>query len=112
MRKGRPASMVRPSSRFPTTRSDAMTRAAFLAVCAFVAAALVSCGGGGVSSANTLHVIGGSELKDMVPILDAAQKATGVKVVFTYTGSLSGADQIASGTSADAAWFASDKYIA
>jgi Ca-activated chloride channel family protein len=88
-------------------------RSALLAVFALVAASFAACGGGGgVSSANTLHVIGGSELKDMVPILDAAQKATGVKVVFSYTGSLSGADQIASGTTADAAWFASDKYIA
>jgi len=32
--------------------------------------------------------------------------------VFTYTGSLDGADKIASGSNADAAWFASDKYIA
>jgi Ca-activated chloride channel family protein len=89
-----------------------MKRAALLVIGALLAASLAACSSGGVSAANTLHVIGGSELKDMVPILDAAQKATGVKVVFTYTGSLSGADQIASGTNADAAWFASDKYIA
>jgi len=83
-----------------------------LVVAAVVATALVGCGSKGVSAANTLNVIGGSELKDMAPILDAAQKATGVKVVLTYTGSLDGADKIASGTDADAAWFASDKYIA
>jgi Ca-activated chloride channel family protein len=67
---------------------------------------------GASSSPDTLTVLAGSELKDMQPILDAAKKATGVKVVFQYTGSLAGADQIASGTPADAAWFASDKYIA
>jgi len=83
-----------------------------LVVAAVLAAALVGCGSKGVSASNTLNVIGGSELKDMAPILDAAQKATGVKVVLTYTGSLDGADKIASGTDADAAWFASDKYIA
>src|SRR5262249_22099810 len=61
---------------------------------------------------NTLNVIGGSELSDMAPILKDAQKATGVKVVLTPTGSLDGAEKIASGTNADAAWFASDRYIA
>jgi Ca-activated chloride channel homolog len=64
------------------------------------------------NSPDTLTVLAGSELKDMQPVLDAAKKATGVKVAFQFTGSLAGADQIASGTEADAAWFASDKYVA
>jgi Ca-activated chloride channel family protein len=82
-------------------------------------ALLVACSSSGgssgkpdTSSPDTLTVLAGSELKDMQPILDAAKKATGVKVVFQYQGSLVGADQIAAGTPADAAWFASDKYIA
>lgn len=63
-------------------------------------------------SADVLSVVGGSELKDMLPILAEARKATGIDVRLTYTGSLDGADQIASGGGGDAAWFASDKYVA
>jgi Ca-activated chloride channel family protein len=59
----------------------------------------------------TLNILAGSELKDMLPILDDARKATGVKVNLTYVGSLDGAEQIAAGTAADAGWFGSDKYI-
>src|SRR5262249_18362506 len=62
-------------------------------------------------SAKTLDVLAGSELKDMVPILDDARKDTGVKVNLTYAGSLDGAEQIAAGSDADVAWFASDKYL-
>jgi Ca-activated chloride channel family protein len=59
----------------------------------------------------TLNVLAGSELKDMIPILDDARAATGVKVNLTYAGSLDGAEQIADGTAADAGWFGSDKYV-
>jgi Ca-activated chloride channel homolog len=62
-------------------------------------------------SDGTLHVIGGSELSDLAPILRSARSATGVKVDFEFTGSLDGAERIAQGAHADAAWFASDKYI-
>jgi len=61
---------------------------------------------------NTLQILAGSELKDMVPILDDAAEATGVRVNLSYVGSLDGAEQIAAGTSFDAGWFGSDKYIA
>ena len=61
---------------------------------------------------NTLQILAGSELKDMVPILDDAAEATGVRVNLTYGGSLDGAEQIAAGTSSDAAWYGNDKYIA
>jgi len=60
---------------------------------------------------DTLRVIGGSELSDLAPILASAARATGVNVVLDYSGSLDGAEKIAQGTDADAAWFASDKYI-
>ncbi len=59
----------------------------------------------------TLNLLAGSELKDMLPILNDARKATGVSVNLTYVGSLDGAEQIAAGSTADAAWFGSDKYI-
>jgi Ca-activated chloride channel family protein len=80
-----------------------------------LAAGLAACGGSKSqpSATNTINVIGGSELKDMVPILQDAQDKIGVKVNLTYTGSLDGADEIANNTAnADAAWFASDRYIA
>src|SRR4029077_16950116 len=87
--------------------------ATVLVASVIVASTLAACGSSSsVSAVNTLDIIGGSELKDMAPILADAQKATGVKTVLTYTGSLDGADKIANGASADAAWFASDKYIA
>jgi len=83
-------------------------------VLAVLAAAfgLAACGSSSTSAADTLNIIAGSELKDMLPVLQDAQHAVGVKVNLTYTGSLDGADAIASGsTKADAAWFGSDKYI-
>jgi Ca-activated chloride channel homolog len=90
-----------------------MRATTLLVASVIVASTLAGCGGSSpVSAANTLDIIGGSELKDMAPILADAQRATGVKAVLTYTGSLDGADKIANGASADAAWFASDKYIA
>jgi Ca-activated chloride channel family protein len=93
-----------------------MKRAVVAAVLAAVACTtvLAACSSSSsVSASNTLNVVGGSELKDLAPILQDAQKATGVKVVMSYTGSLDGADQIANGSAtSDAAWFASDKYIA
>ncbi|MFZ4718723.1 MAG: substrate-binding and vWA domain-containing protein [Ilumatobacteraceae bacterium] len=84
------------------------------------ALAMVGCTSGGDDSPsggtyadgpNTLNILAGSELKDMVPILDEARAATGVRVNLTYAGSLDGAEQIAAGTTADAGWFGSDKYL-
>ncbi len=63
---------------------------------------------------NTLRVLAGSELQDMQPVLDDARKATGVTVRFTYTGSLDGADTVASGAADgkyDALWFPSNRYL-
>lgn len=70
-----------------------------------------SSGGTFANGSDTINILAGSELKDMLPILDDARKATGVKVNLRYAGSLDGAEEIASGTTADAAWFGSDKYI-
>jgi Ca-activated chloride channel family protein len=70
-----------------------------------------SSGGTFPDGPSTLNILAGSELKDMVPILDDAAKATGVKVNLDYVGSLDGAEQVAAGTTSDAAWFGSDKYI-
>jgi Ca-activated chloride channel family protein len=62
----------------------------------------------------TLRVLGGSELQDMQPILDDAQKATGVTVKLTYTGTLDGAETVSSGRADgayDALWFPSNRYL-
>jgi Ca-activated chloride channel family protein len=63
-------------------------------------------------SGTVLDVAAGSELKDMQPILDDLARTTGIQVKIHPVGSLDGAEQVAAGTAGDAAWFASDKYIA
>ncbi|MET8698800.1 substrate-binding domain-containing protein [Kitasatospora sp. NPDC004723] len=61
-----------------------------------------------------LRVLAGSELQDMAPVLEEAQKATGVNVQFAWTGSLDGADAVSSGKADgkyDAIWFPSNQYL-
>ena len=63
----------------------------------------------------TLRILAGSELADMQPVLDEAAKATGVKVKFTFTGTLEGAESLANGSvdgKYDAVWFSSNRYPA
>ncbi|WP_326568951.1 VWA domain-containing protein [Amycolatopsis rhabdoformis] len=92
-----------------------------LAVLALAAALLVT----GCSSATddnadqpvagTLRILAGSELADLQPVLDEAAKATGVKVKFTFTGTLEGAESLANGSldgKYDAVWFSSNRYPA
>ena len=88
------------------------------ALVAFAFAALLTplggCGGAGsngAAPAATLDVIAGSELKDVEPILADAERATGVRVVMTYVGTIAGIDRLAGGEHHDAAWFAQDKYL-
>jgi Ca-activated chloride channel family protein len=71
-------------------------------------------GGALPDDGQTLRVLAGSEVKDMVPILTEAAKATGVKVVFQYTGTLAGTELVASGAAAgkyDATWFPNNRYL-
>jgi len=86
--------------------------AAGLAACSSGSGSNSGSGSGSAGSPTTLRVLAGSELSDMAPVMDAARKATGVTVQFSYTGSLDGAEKIAQGNAGDAAWFASDKYVA
>ena len=86
------------------------------AVLVAAAVLLAGCGSSG-SGASTPHagavsVIAGSELKDLEPYRDQIYNATGVYLDFHYTGTLTGAESIASG-SANAAfgWFSSTKYL-
>lgn len=70
---------------------------------------------GSVSGAPvTLRVLAGSELADMQPVLDAAAQATDVKVQFTFSGTLEGAETLAAGKADgkyDAIWFSSNRYL-
>ncbi|ORT46661.1 VWA domain-containing protein [Frankia sp. KB5] len=69
-------------------------------------------GSGTGGSAGELTVLAGSELQDIQPLLPDLTRATGVTLRLSYTGTLDGADAITRGTAqADAAWFASDRYL-
>ncbi len=94
---------------------------AMACACAF---ALEACGSGSSSGAgnagasrtsedpaHVLHVIAGSELKDLEPYFDRIASATGVEIQPTYSGTLAGVDRINAGERYDAAWFASAKYL-
>ncbi|MEV6973545.1 extracellular solute-binding protein [Kitasatospora sp. NPDC093806] len=66
------------------------------------------------AQAGVLRVLAGSELQDMAPVLEEAQKATGVTVQFAWTGSLDGADAVSAGKTDgryDAVWFPSNQYL-
>lgn len=70
---------------------------------------------GPVDGPDTLRVLAGSEVRDMLPILAQAKAATGVSVELAYAGTLEGAEQVASGTTDgryDALWFSSNRYLA
>jgi Ca-activated chloride channel family protein len=65
--------------------------------------------------AKTLHVLAGSEVKDMQPILQKMESATGIHLEFTYEGTLEGTQEVASGNAGsqyDATWFPSNRYLA
>jgi Ca-activated chloride channel family protein len=81
---------------------------------ALLAALLTACVATSTSTpepANTIHVLAGSELKDLAPLIPDIEKATGVHLAITYTGTLDGAERIVTGTNADLAWYASSKYL-
>ncbi|SER15342.1 Ca-activated chloride channel family protein [Lentzea xinjiangensis] len=61
-----------------------------------------------------LRVLAGSELADLQPVLDEAAKATGVSVKLSFTGTVEGAEKVASGAAEqgfDAVWFSSNRYL-
>jgi len=85
-----------------------------------IAFALTSCGSTSTTHAgtadpnasNALHVIAGSELKDLEPYFDRIEAKTGVRIVPAYSGTLAGIDRIRAGERFDAAWFANARYLA
>ncbi|WP_344418583.1 VWA domain-containing protein [Pseudonocardia ailaonensis] len=80
-----------------------------------LALALLAAGCTSAPEGTTLRVLAGSELADMVPILEEAARATGVRVQLDQVGTLDGAEQVTSGAAAathDAVWFSSNRYLA
>jgi len=63
------------------------------------------------SSANTLTVLAGSELRDIEPLLPEIERATGYRLELRYVGTLNGAEQLQAGEQVDLAWFSHGKYI-
>jgi Ca-activated chloride channel homolog len=58
-----------------------------------------------------LHVLAGSELKDLEPLLPDLLKATGINLKFDYIGTLDGAQAVSTGDSHPLAWFSSNRYL-
>ncbi len=81
------------------------------ALVAVLSAVLLGACSGTPDDGHTLNVLAGSELKDLEPILADMEKATGVRVLPTYIGTLEGAERIDGGDPADAAWFSHGKYL-
>ncbi|MCP2245558.1 substrate-binding domain-containing protein [Lentzea aerocolonigenes] len=68
----------------------------------------------GDAAPGVLRVLAGSELADLQPVLDEAARATGVSVKFSFTGTIEGAEKVASGSAEqgfDAVWFSSNRYL-
>lgn len=89
-------------------------RAAGLLLLGLTAAACGSDGGRSATTANdasTLNILAGSELKDLEPLLPDIAKATGVRLQFTYSGTLAGIDRLNAGDKFDAVWFSHAKYL-
>ncbi|MEV6034024.1 VWA domain-containing protein [Nonomuraea sp. NPDC052116] len=81
-----------------------------------LAGLLAGCGAGEepADAPDVLRVLAGSEIKDLEPLLRRAEAEAGVKVRLTYTGTLDGAEQVASGRAdgrLDAVWFSSNRYL-
>lgn len=85
------------------------------ALAVLLAAAMLAGGcAAAADEADVLRVLAGSEIKDLEPLLARAADEIGVRVKLTYTGTLDGAEQVASGRAdgrLDATWFSSNRYL-
>lgn len=89
----------------------AARRVAALFAALVVASVLLAGCGGSTDPSKTLTVLAGSELKDLEPLLPDLERATGIRLVPSYIGTLEGAEKIAGGEATDAAWFSHGKYL-
>jgi Ca-activated chloride channel homolog len=102
---------VRNFSDYSLPRLRGRARVGALALLAALLAGCVGTSTPTAEPANTIHVLAGSELKDLAPLMPDIEKATGVHLAMTYTGTLDGAERIVNGTNTDLAWYASSKYL-
>ncbi|PUB86106.1 MAG: VWA domain-containing protein [gamma proteobacterium symbiont of Ctena orbiculata] len=58
-----------------------------------------------------VSILAGSELKDIKPMLDEIQRETGIQIEFQFTGTLDGAETLATGQLYDMGWFSHAKYL-
>lgn len=63
------------------------------------------------ASPDTLVLAAGSEVKDMVPLIERLRAETGVNLVLKYIGTLDGIERISAGERYDGAWFSHAKYL-
>jgi Ca-activated chloride channel family protein len=83
-----------------------------LAVGLLAVLVLAACQGPqGQGAAPAIHILAGSELKDLEPLLPQLQTDTGLHLALDYTGTLDGAERIANGDSHGLAWFSSNRYL-
>ena len=87
----------------------------FLASCVF---ALSGCGKsdtttdmGNTSAGASFKVLAGSELKDIMPSVDAYAKQNGISLEVSYSGSLDAVDSLMNAHSYDAVWLSHAKYL-
>jgi len=66
--------------------------------------------GEAVGPGKTMTVLAGSELKDLEPLLPQIESATGLRLKFTYVGSLDAVEQLQQGARYDLVWLANNKY--
>lgn len=91
-----------------------------LALVLLAAAALTACGKrddpapaqtAPAATKATLQVLATSDLKDIEPLAAQIEAATGVAVKFRFGGTMESTQEVLSGSTADAAWFANAKYL-
>ncbi|MFG6464555.1 substrate-binding domain-containing protein [Roseateles sp. DXS20W] len=97
-----------------------MMRRLALALALLAAAALTACGKrddpapvqtAPAAPKTTLQVLATSDLKDIEPLAAQIEAATGVAVKFRFGGTMESTQEVLSGSTADAAWFANAKYL-
>lgn len=62
---------------------------------------------------DTFRILAGSEIEDLAPLLEQAEDVIDADIEIEYTGTLEGAERIASGGAQDfqASWFSSNRYL-
>lgn len=94
------------------TPRRALRRAGAL-LAAAIALPLALAGCSATAAASTLHVLAGSEVRDLEPLLDDMAAEIGVQLEFEYIGTLDGTEALLAGEDPrwDAIWFPSNRYL-